>query len=218
MLRNGELSAIGPVAENEEVVEGWVTIGHEVRSFVPCTENEELWLLGSSPALTDVMTAYRGTLEDPEPYTPLFMTLTGMFAEAPKDGFGADYAAGFFVTQMVRAWRQGNCKSELIYANSPLPWTQIDSPLTIQGHARGIWFFEGDFPVTLLSQDGAVLARGFCTARGEWMTREFVPFKGSLEFTKPSNGDRGTLILKKDNPTDLPEHDNSLEIPVYFVE
>ena len=52
------------------------------------------------------------------------------------------------------------------------------------------------------------------------MTEEFVPFSAVLEFVTPTAGDpelnRGTLILQKDNPSGLPEHDDALEIPVVF--
>ena len=28
---------------------------------------------------------------------------------------------------------------------------------------------------------------------------------------------RGSLILKKDNPSGMPEHDDALEIPIFFA-
>ena len=71
---------------------------------------------------------------------------------------------------------------------------------------RGVWFFEGSFPVALLAEDGTELARGFVTADGDWMTEEFVPFEGELAFevTGPTPA---VLVLMRDNPSDLPEHD-----------
>jgi hypothetical protein len=48
------------------------------------------------------------------------------------------------------------------------------------------------------------------------MTADFVPFTATLNFTKPSYGNNGFLILKKDNPSGLPEHDDALEIQVKF--
>ena len=50
------------------------------------------------------------------------------------------------------------------------------------------------------------------------MTSEFVPFEAKLTFTVDKNAysNRGTLILRKDNPSGLSEHDNALEIPVVF--
>lgn len=103
-----------------------------------------------------------------------------------------------------------------ILLENPLRETVIGSPLEIKGKARGTWFFEGDFPVMLTDWDGKIISEGYVTAKGNWMTEEFVQFEGILEFEKPSFGDRGTLILQKDNPSDIPEFDDALEIPIYF--
>jgi hypothetical protein len=99
---------------------------------------------------------------------------------------------------------------------SPEPDAVISSPLKVRGRARGTWFFEGDFPLVLKDHKGRVIAQGFVTARGEWMTKEFVPFEGTLTFEKPAAGGRGILVFKKDNPSDRPELDDSVELPVYF--
>lgn len=113
---------------------------------------------------------------------------------------------------------------DLIELNSVSPNQKISSPIIIEGQARGSWYFEGDFPVILTNWDGLIIAQGFATANppdgGEWMTEEFVPFKAILEFDKPEKIEGvknwGSLILQKDNPSGLPEHDNALEIPVLF--
>lgn len=92
----------------------------------------------------------------------------------------------------------------------------ISSPLVVTGRARGYWFFEASFPVVLTDWDGKIIADGYATAEGEWMTEDFVPFYFTLTFDKPAYGERGTLILRKDNPSGLPEHDAAVEIPVRF--
>lgn len=107
-------------------------------------------------------------------------------------------------------------KIDLIRIHSPRPNQNITSPLTITGEARGIWFFEGDFPVVLTDWDGNVLAEGFVTAEGEWMMEDFVKFSGVLEFEKPTLYERGILILQKDNPSELSELDDALNLPVFF--
>ena len=68
----------------------------------------------------------------------------------------------------------------------------------------------------LTNWDGLIIAEGIAQAKREWMTEDFVPFEVTLDFIKPDYGKRGTLILKKDNPSGLPEHDNALEIPINF--
>lgn len=114
-------------------------------------------------------------------------------------------------------------KSDLIQVGTPEPGNSIASPLTIAGQARGTWFFEASFPVSLVDWNGLIIAEGFVTADNEWMTEEFVPFSGELEFTSPYTTEmddfmkNGTLILQKANASGLPEHDDAVEIPVTFV-
>lgn len=109
-------------------------------------------------------------------------------------------------------------KADLIRLTNPQPESVITSPLTITGEARGYWFFEASFPVTLTDWNGLIIAEGVATADGDWMTEDFVPFTATLTYTKPSFGDRGSLILQKDNPSGLPENDDALEITVWFNE
>lgn len=109
-------------------------------------------------------------------------------------------------------------KSDLIRVTSPLPNQTIKSPLTVTGNARGYWFFEASFPVVLVDWGGLIIAEGIAKAKGDWMTSEFVPFEAKLTFTvdKKVYSNKGTLILRKDNPSDLREHDDAFEIPIVF--
>lgn len=105
-----------------------------------------------------------------------------------------------------------------IIVNSPKVGESISSPLNISGLARGTWFFEASFPVFLIDWDGKIIAQGIATAKGDWMTTDFVPFEATLTFTIDKNtySNKGSLILKKDNPSGLPENDDALEFPVYL--
>ena len=107
-------------------------------------------------------------------------------------------------------------KSNLIRVSSPQQNEVITSPLTITGEARGTWYFEASFPVVLVDWDGLIIAEGHAEAQSDWMTEEFVPFRAELTFKAPIYKNYGTLILRKDNPSGLPEHDNALEVPVLF--
>jgi translocator protein len=107
-------------------------------------------------------------------------------------------------------------KMDLIKINYPRSNQAIKSPLTISGEARGFWFFEADFPVILTNWDGLIIGEGIAQAKGDWMTEDFVPFEAVIEFEKPDYKNNGSLILKKDNPSGLPEYDDALEIPVLF--
>ena len=104
----------------------------------------------------------------------------------------------------------------MIIVDAPLPGAQISSPLILKGKARGIWFFEGDFPVLLLDAHGNRIAEGYASAKGEWMTKNFVNFEGLLHFRDAFSGTKGSLVLKKDNPAGLPQFDDALEIPISF--
>jgi len=106
-------------------------------------------------------------------------------------------------------------KQDVITITSPRPHQIVGSPLAITGSARGMWFFEASFPVRLLDENGDELASGIATAEGDWMTEDFVPFTAELEFLLSGNG-KGTLILERDNPSGLPENDDSLIVPVEF--
>ncbi|MFH1632304.1 MAG: Gmad2 immunoglobulin-like domain-containing protein [bacterium] len=107
-------------------------------------------------------------------------------------------------------------KFDLIMVDSPRPNQLVESPLSITGQAVGNWYFEATFPVVLVDWDGLIIAEGYATAEGEWMTEDFVPFTATLEFETPDLYNRGSLILQKDNPSGLPEYDDALEIPVKF--
>lgn len=107
-------------------------------------------------------------------------------------------------------------KQDLIQVYTPQPNDRITSPLKITGEARGYWFFEATAPVILTDWDGLIIAEGYVTTDGEWMTEDMVPFSGELEFSKPIYGENGTFILHKANPSDLPENDDALEFPILF--
>jgi len=122
-------------------------------------------------------------------------------------------------------------KQNLIVVYNPKPLVVVTSPLTVRGEARGPWYFEASFPVVLVDWDGRIIAESYASAQDDpedgsadgasWMTEDFVPFEGTVEFEMPEDiGDfskRGALIFRKDNPSGLPEYDDALEIPVLFA-
>lgn len=113
------------------------------------------------------------------------------------------------------ASREPAAKPDLIELRTPLPEAILVSPLTVEGRARGPWFFEASFPVYLLDASGDTIAVTPAQAQGEWMTPAFVPFKATLTFALPASP-TGTLILTKDNPSGLAEHAAELRVPIRF--
>lgn len=89
----------------------------------------------------------------------------------------------------------------------------VTSPLRVTGLAKGFWFFEASFPVELRNADNVVIATAIAEAQGDWMTEDSVPFVATLSFKNPV-AQKGTLILRKDNPSGLAEHDDSFAIPI----
>jgi len=107
--------------------------------------------------------------------------------------------------------------SDMIHVISPKSNDLIDptKPLLIEGQARGGWFFEASFPAKLIDANGNVLSQIPVQATGEWMTDSFVPFSGKMQFATPTTL-IGTLILNKDNPSDMRQFDQSFKIPLRF--
>ena len=141
VLSEEGLSLLRIMGENESVFEGWVTIGHEVRTFRPCSAKTDFWFSGHSPAIKDIKAAYRQMVPSDRPYTPLFMMVIGKLSDPPVHGFGASYPGAMLAAQLIHVWPKGNCKSEFIVVASPLPGAVITSPLKISGRAKGLWFF-----------------------------------------------------------------------------
>jgi hypothetical protein len=110
-------------------------------------------------------------------------------------------------------------KIDIIRIDYPRPNQVIQSPLTVTGEARGPWFFEASFPVILTNWDGLIIAQGIAQAKSDWMTTDFVPFEARLTFAvdKSAYSNKGSLILKKDNPSGLPQNDDALEIPIVIA-
>jgi|GEM_PF-3541662 len=112
-----------------------------------------------------------------------------------------------------------------ITVEEPEQFDLVESPLTIRGEARGTWFFEATFPVKLLDKAENVIAEGYVTAgdptsdsseRASWMTEDFVPFTGTIEFEAPEESAEGILMLEKANPSGLEENAGMMWVPVRF--
>jgi hypothetical protein len=101
-----------------------------------------------------------------------------------------------------------------IQISEPVSGSVVGSPLVVKGEARGMWFFEASLPVLLTDTQGNVIAQSHGTAEGEWMTEAFVPFTAEIAFTTAETD--GFLLVRKDNPSGLPENDAEIRIPVRF--
>lgn len=110
---------------------------------------------------------------------------------------------------------QDRALDDLIRVAVPQAGATLSSPQEIRGSARGNWFFEGDFAVYLLDENGQEIAVAIAIAQGEWMTTEWVEFEATMEFEVQQTGS-GTLVFEKSNPSDNRELDRELRLPVTF--
>lgn len=104
---------------------------------------------------------------------------------------------------------------DLIHVTTPADDQEIGRPVTLTGEARGYWYFEATFPIKVYDSNNNLLGQGYATAQGDWMTEDFVPFTATVNYT-PATTSTGYIVLEKDNPSGLPENDNSITVPVTF--
>ena len=88
----------------------------------------------------------------------------------------------------------------------------VSKTFTVTGEAPGPWYFEASFPVQVRDKDGNILASVPAQAEGDWMTDKQVPFKATLKVETYAGP--ATLILLKDNPSGMPENDDSVSFPI----
>jgi len=100
-----------------------------------------------------------------------------------------------------------------VMISSVKPYQEVKSPLLVEGKARGTWFFEASFPIKIIDENNRVLGISYVQTQSDWMTKDFVDFKGEISFSVPAPT-KGFLILSKDNPTGLPQYDKEVRIPI----
>lgn len=103
-----------------------------------------------------------------------------------------------------------------IAVSEPVANATVRSPLTVHGEARGSWYFEASFPVSLRDGHGKEIATAPARAQGDWMSNDLVPFVAMFTAFHAST-QTGSLVLEKDNPSGLPEHGGMLIVPVHFT-
>lgn len=102
---------------------------------------------------------------------------------------------------------------ERVKVSSPAAASTVGNTFEVSGEAPGNWYFEASFPIQVRDKEGNKIAQAIAQAQGDWMTTEQVPFKTTVTLDSFYAGP-ATLVLIKDNPSGLPEHDDALEIPI----
>lgn len=137
-------------------------------------------------------------------------------AQVGEYALALDSATAATATITITRGTGGGATAEQLRVDSPVAGQLVSSPLNVRGSARGPFYFEASFPVTLLDGNGQRLAQTHATAQGDWMTPDWVPFTATLTFAAPTTA-TGTLVLENDNPSGDPARALSRRIDVRFA-
>ena len=102
--------------------------------------------------------------------------------------------------------------SENVRVFSPVPGATVAKQFTVLGEARGSWFFEASFPIKVVDANNNQVGTGIAMTADNWMTTEFVPF--SAQVTVENYSGPATIVLLKDNPSGLPELEDSVSYDI----
>lgn len=133
-----------------------------------------------------------------------------------KEGFTVEVKGNLFAPDAMIANNIHITTAPEIVIVAPTENNPITSPVAIEGMAKGTWYFEAVFPVEILDANHQSLGKKFVTATKDWMSESLVPFKGELEFQKPTTK-KGYLLFKNDNPSGLKENEKKFEMPITFM-
>lgn len=93
-------------------------------------------------------------------------------------------------------------------ANSILPKTFV-----VKGSAPNSWYFEASFPIQIRDAGNNVIGHGTAHALTDWTQTGIVPFEATTTVTTSYSGP-ATVVVLKDNPSGLPERDDSFSMPI----
>ncbi len=107
----------------------------------------------------------------------------------------------------------------LISLHNPKAYSEITSPLFVTGEARGVWFNNGEFTVTVYDADRMQIAEASATALVPINNSDdFVPFVALLNFTSKHPRSNGFIMVKRGGASALnPSPWDYREIPIYFA-
>ncbi|MDE2079475.1 MAG: hypothetical protein KGI73_03750 [Patescibacteria group bacterium] len=106
-----------------------------------------------------------------------------------------------------------NASENDIFLTVPRSGVVITNSIIVQGYARGGWFFEGSFPVTITGTNGVIVGSGQATAGSAWTTTNFVPFTATIDVKNLYYNGTATVTLKNDNPSGDPTKDKFVSFP-----
>ena len=107
---------------------------------------------------------------------------------------------------------------DAVRVTEPQEGAMVTTPVVVEGSAIGPWYSGGMFTVEVQDASGDVVGEAPAQAQEDWMTTDFVPFRAEIELDATVSGDDsgGAVVLRKANPSGLPENAESVRIPVQF--
>jgi hypothetical protein len=103
--------------------------------------------------------------------------------------------------------------STQVSVSSPQSGATVAQTFTVSGQAPGGWFFEAQFPIQVRDPNDNVIGRATGQAQGDWQTTSLVSFTATIQIDASYHGP-ATLILLKDNPSGLPQNDDSVTVAI----
>ncbi len=102
--------------------------------------------------------------------------------------------------------------SARVVVTSPAAGATVSKTFTVTGKAPGPWYFEASFPIKIVDANNNFIGQGIAQAQSDWMVVSDVAFIAPVTttgYTGPA-----TLVLMRDNPSGMPENDDSISIPI----
>lgn len=103
--------------------------------------------------------------------------------------------------------------SARVVVTSPKANSTVGNTFVVSGAAPGPWYFEASFPIKIVDKENNFIGQGIAQAQGEWMTTDQVTFTATITLNGTYSGP-ATVVLLRDNPSGMPENDDSVSVPV----
>ena len=102
----------------------------------------------------------------------------------------------------------------LVTVSDPTKNSVISDTLDLKGQARGYWYFEGQFPVSVIDDTGYIVAQGTAKATSDWKTTDMVPFEANIDVTSVARSETGIIKIIRDEQKG--SNAQYIEIPIKF--
>ncbi len=99
-----------------------------------------------------------------------------------------------------------------VVVTSLVPGATVPKTFTVTGKAPGPWYFEASFPIKVVDANNNFIGQGIAQAQTDWMVVGDVTFVAPI--TTSGYSGPATLVLMRDNPSGMPENDDSISIPI----